>query len=67
MASRLFTQPFVRAQIKEKFKSRVTGLCEGNSRVTGEFPANSPHKGPVTRKMFPFAGVIMKIRQFGSY
>ena len=25
-------------------------------------PVNSPHKGPVTRKMFPFDDVIMKIR-----
>ena len=32
---------------------RVTGLCEENS------PVNSPHKGPVTRKMFPFYDVIM--------
>ena len=23
------------------------------------WPVNSPHKGPVTRKMFPFIGVIM--------
>ena len=37
-ASRLFAQPFVQAQIKEKSKLRVTGLCEGNSPVTGEFP-----------------------------
>ena len=28
---------------------RVAGLCEGNS----------PHKGPVTRKMFPFDDVIL--------
>ena len=35
---------------------RVTGLCVGNSPG----PVNSPHKGPVTRKMFPFDGVIMK-------
>ena len=34
-------------------KLRLTGLCEGNS------PVNSPHKGPVTRKMFPFDDVIM--------
>ena len=34
-------------------KLRVTGLCEGNS------PVNSPHKGPVTRKMLPFDDVIM--------
>ena len=35
---------------------RVTGLCTGNSPVTGEFPAQRP----VTRKMFPFDDVIMK-------
>ena len=27
------------------------------------WPVNSPHKGPVTRKMFPFEDVIMQIRQ----
>ena len=26
-----------------------------------QWPVNSPHKGPVTRKMFPFDDVIMKI------
>ena len=26
-------------QIKENIKLRVTGLCEGNSPITGEFPA----------------------------
>ena len=36
-------------------KLPVTGLCEGNSPVTVEFP----NKGPVTRKMFPFDDVIM--------
>ena len=35
----------------------VTGLCEGNSML----PVNSPHKGPVTRKMFPSDDVIMNI------
>ena len=29
-------------------------------RVTGRRPVNSPHKWPVTRKMFPFNDVIMK-------
>ena len=38
-------------------KFRVTGLCVGNSPG----PVNSPHKGPVTRKMFPFDDVIMYI------
>ena len=55
-ALRLFTQTFIQAQIKENSKLRgVTGLCEGDSPVTGEFP----HKGPVMRKMFRFDDVIM--------
>ena len=38
-ASRLFTQSFIQAQIKENIKKiRVTGLCAGNSSVTDEFP-----------------------------
>ena len=28
-------------------------------------PVNSPHKGPVTRKMFPFDDVIMDIEILG--
>ena len=40
-ASRLFTESFSQAQIKETSKLRVTGLCEGNSPVTGEFPAQT--------------------------
>ena len=46
-----------RRRSKITSKLRVTGLCAGNSPVTGEFPA----KGPVTRKMFPFDDVIMYI------
>ena len=38
-ASRWLAQPFIRAQIKETSKLRITGLCEGNSPVTGEFPS----------------------------
>ena len=37
--SRLFTQPFIQTQIKERSKLCVTGLCVGNSPGTGEFPA----------------------------
>ena len=40
---------------KKTSKLRVTGLSEGNSPVTGEFPT----KGPVARKMFPFDDVII--------
>ena len=43
---------------KKTSKLRVTGLCAGNSPG----PVNSPHKGPVTRKMFPFDDVIMLCR-----
>ena len=42
---------------KKTSKLRVAGLCAGNSPGTGD----SPHKGPVTRKMFPFDDVIMSI------
>ena len=44
-----------RRRSKKTSKLRVTGLCVGNSPG----PVNSPHKGPVTRKMFPFDDVIM--------
>ena len=42
---------------KKTSKLRVTGLCEGNSPVS----VNSPHKGPVTQKTFPFDDVIMGV------
>ena len=41
---------------KKTSKLRVTGLCAGNS----------PHKWPVTRKMFPFDDVIMVIIHFAQ-
>ena len=44
-----------RHRSKKTSKLRVTGLCAGNSPAS----VNSPHKGPVTRKMFPFDDVIM--------
>ena len=40
---------------KKTSKLRLTGLCVGFHRG----PVNSPRKGPVTRKMFPFEDVIM--------
>ena len=48
-----------RRRSKKTSKLRVTGLWAGNSPG----PVNSPHKGPVTRKMFPFDDVIM----FGTH
>ena len=47
-----------RRRSKKSSKLRVTGHCVGNSPG----PVNSPHKGPVTRKMFPFDDVIMPWR-----
>ena len=44
-----------RCKSKKTPKLSVIGLCERNSPVIGEFP----HKGPVTRQMFPFDDVIM--------
>ena len=44
-----------RRRSKKISKPRVTGLCEGNSPVTGEFPIQRP----ITREMFPFDDVIM--------
>ena len=49
-----------RRRSKEKIKApRHWPLC-------GEFtgPVNSPHKGPVTQKMFPFDDVIMRIFKY---
>ena len=40
---------------KQTKKICVTGLSEGNPRGT----VDSPHKGPVTRKMFPFDDFII--------
>ena len=45
-----------RRRSKKTSKLRVTGFCAGNSPG----PVISPHKGPVTRKMFPFDDVIMQ-------
>ena len=47
----MFAHPFVQAQIKENTKASLAG----------GFPVDSPHKGPVTQKMFPYVDVIMVI------
>ena len=47
----VYSTAYSRRRSKKTSKVQVTGLCDGNS--------HSPHKGPVTRKMFPFDDVIM--------
>ena len=42
--------------------SRITSLTIVNVRGINRWPSNSPHKGPVTREMFPFDDVIMILR-----
>ena len=44
---------------KKTWKLRVTGLCEGNSPVTGEFPTQRASNA----EMFPFDDAIMKHRK----
>ena len=51
-----------RRRLKKASKLRVTGFVRGIIC----WPVNSPHKGPVTRKIFPFDDVIM-ITQFLQY
>ena len=46
----------IRRTSKKTSKLRVTGLCAGNS----------PHKWPVTRKMFPFDDVIMTVHNISD-
>ena len=53
----------LRHRSKKTSKLRVAGLCEENSPVTGEFPAQRA----VTRKMFPFDDVIMQTQIFGKW
>ena len=55
MASQITSLTIVystRSISKKRSKLRVTGLCVW-------WPVNSPHKWPVTRKMFSFDDVIM--------
>ena len=57
MASQITSITIVRSTVysNKTPKVRLTGLFRGIHR----WPMNSPHKGPVTREMFPFDDVIM--------
>ena len=56
--------------IMTTISSQITSLTVVYSTVYSDAdqrkpgPVNSPHKGPVTRKMFPFDDVIMSIDMF---
>ena len=51
-----------RCRSKKTSKLRITGFCAGNSPG----PVNSPHKWPVTRKVFPFDNVIMLVEEINT-
>ena len=55
-ASRLFAYLFVHTEIKESIKAPHHWTLKGIYR----WPVDSPHKGPLTQKVFPFDDVIMK-------
>ena len=50
-----------RHRTKKTSKPRVTGLCEGNSPVTGELPAQRASNA----EMFPLDYVIMNVQNSG--
>ena len=55
-ASWLITQPFIKGTDQRKHQSSTSlAFVRGSHR----WPVDSPHKWPVTRKMFPFDDVIM--------
>ena len=53
--TRLFTQMFIQADQRRHQSSASLAFVRG----IHPWPVNSPHKWPVTWKMFPFDGVIM--------
>ena len=52
----VYSSVYSRHRSNKTSKLCVTGICAGNSPVIDEFP----HKGPVTRKMFPFDDAMDK-------
>ena len=54
----VYSTVYSRRRPKKTSKLHVTGLV----REIHRWQVNSPHKGPVTRKMFPFDDVVMLCR-----
>ena len=51
----VYSTVYSRRRLKKKSTLRVTGICEGNSPVSSEFPAQRA----TNAKMLPFDDVIM--------
>ena len=62
MASQITSLMIVYSSVYSGTDQRKYQSSESMAFVRGihRGPVNSPHKGPVTRKMFPFYDVIMK-------
>ena len=59
---------FIQAQVKENINApRHWPLCGEFTVTDHRWPVNSPHKGPVTRKRFPFDDVIMDRRDIARF
>ena len=58
-ASWLFTQPFIQGADQRKHQNSASLAFV---RRIHRRPVNSPHKRPLTRKMFPFDDIMMIIR-----
>ena len=64
MASKITGLTIVYSAVYSGADQRKHQIAESLAFVWGfhRWPLNSPHKGPVTRKMFPFDDVIMQLR-----
>ena len=60
----LFNSLFKLATSNRQSDSRVTVALWGKSKVTGELPPDSPHKGPVMWKLFPDHDVIRNVHPY---
>ena len=63
-ASRLFTQTFIQGADQRKHQSSASLVFVMEIH---RWPVNSPHKGPVTRKMFPLDDVIMNMTSLFNF
>ena len=65
MASQITSLAIVYTTVcsRRRSKKHQSSASLAFERGIHRWPVNSPHKGPVTRKMFPFDDVIMVIRE----
>ena len=63
MASQIISLTIVYSTVysRRRSKKHQSSASLEFVRAIHRWPVNSPHKGPVTRKMFPFDDVIMKM------